>query len=82
MAFQARFLSCLTYANQFTLWHYRARTDDGIQGAGDSLHHCMTKDYFAPASDLISNGDCVIISANDGSAMIFIEHDDIKEVDK
>lgn len=55
MAFAVRNLSVLAYANGFTLWHYRAQSDD--------LGVVATSGYFADAADMLSPGDIVMISA-------------------
>ena len=58
MAFAIRSLSVLAYAQGFTLWHYASASDTlaDIAGAG----------FFAPAADLLSGGDMLLISAPDG----------------
>ena len=55
MAFAVRNLSVLAYANGFTLWHYKAGRDDLGLVTGNG--------FFADASDLLSPGDIVMISA-------------------
>ena len=49
MAFLARELSVLAYANGFTLWHYRTSTDD-----------LLTPGYFDSAQELLREGDQII----------------------
>ena len=50
-------LSVLTYANNFTLWHYKT-TDSAVNGTG----------YFNNAADMIHTGDLIIASLDtDGS---------------
>lgn len=49
MAFLARELSVLAYANGFTLWHYRT--------AGDDL---FSPGYFDSAQELLREGDQII----------------------
>jgi hypothetical protein len=49
MAFLARELSVLAYANGFTLWHYRASADD-----------LLTPGYFDSAQELLREGDQII----------------------
>ena len=49
MAFLARQLSVLAYANGFTLWHYRTSADD-----------LLTPGYFDSAQELLREGDQII----------------------
>jgi hypothetical protein len=49
MAFLARELSVLAYANGFTLWHYRTGMDD-----------LLTPGYFDSAQELLREGDQII----------------------
>jgi hypothetical protein len=49
MAFLARELSVLAYANGFTLWHYRTGMDD-----------LLTPGYFDSAQELLRQGDQII----------------------
>jgi len=49
MAFLARELSVLAYANGFTLWHYRTSVDDPLSPG-----------YFDSAQELLREGDQII----------------------
>ena len=49
MAFLARELSVLAYANGFTLWHYRTGADD-----------LLSPGYFDSAQELLRQGDQII----------------------
>ena len=49
MAFLARELSVLAYANGFTLWHYRTAADDLLKPG-----------YFDSAQELLREGDQII----------------------
>ena len=49
MAFLARELSVLAYANGFTLWHYRTAADD-----------LLIPGYFDSAQELLREGDQII----------------------
>jgi hypothetical protein len=64
MAFAIRNLSVLAYANGFTLWHYKAGSDDPkiVGGAG----------YFSDASDMLTAGDMVMVSAQEGGRMLCV----------
>jgi hypothetical protein len=53
MAFAARDLSVLAYANGFTLWHYRTTADD-----------LLASGYFDSADEVLRAGDQII--ANTG----------------
>lgn len=52
MAFAARELSVLAYANGFTLWHYRTAADD-----------LLAPGYFDSAQELLREGDQIIANA-------------------
>ncbi|MDE2319862.1 MAG: hypothetical protein KGK02_09220 [Rhodospirillales bacterium] len=58
MCFTLRNLSVLAYANGFTLWHYKA--------GNDNLADAANPGYFADASDLMAEGDMVMLSAAEG----------------
>lgn len=62
MAFAIRNLSVLAYANGFTLWHYRS--------AADGIDRIGAKDYFAAATDMLSGGDIMMLSAADGIRIV------------
>lgn len=62
MPFSLRNLSCLAYAQGFTLWHYRT-----AQPLGEVL---ANPTFFAPAQDMICPGDHLHLSAPDGSALM------------
>lgn len=65
MAFNIRNLGVLAFAADFTLWAYKKTTEtrEQIAAAG----------YFDSASDMLSAGDMIMISARDGGAMYFVE---------
>ena len=67
MAYLARNLSVLAYAQGFTLWHYR--------GAGDSISDVAAGAFFAEAADLLAGGDIVLASAADGGRLLFAHSD-------
>ena len=63
MAFSARNLSVLAYAQGFTLWHYKAP---------DLALNLLGKDgFFDAAGDLITPGDIMMLSARDGGKVVF-----------
>jgi hypothetical protein len=64
MAFAIRNLSVLAYANGFTLWHYKAGTDQ--------LQSVAAPDYFADAGDMLAQGDLMMISAADGARVVTV----------
>lgn len=67
MAFAARNLSVLAYANGFTLWHYKAGADDTpIVG---------NPGYFACADDMLSAGDMIMVSATEGARLMCLVPD-------
>lgn len=55
MAFAARNLSVLSYANGFTFWHYITR---------DKLSDVISDNYFNDASDMLRKGDMIASNAN------------------
>lgn len=57
MAFAARNLSVLSYANGFTLWHYTT-TDNNTAVTAAS--------YFNTASDMLRKGDLIIANVDTG----------------
>jgi hypothetical protein len=61
MSFALRNLCVLAYANGFTLWHYKAGADplDDVSGQG----------FFADAADMLTAGDMIMISAQDGGRL-------------
>ena len=61
MSFALRNLCVLAYANGFTLWHYKAGPDplDDVSGQG----------FFADAADMLTSGDMIMISAQDGGRL-------------
>lgn len=69
MAFAARNLSVLSYANGFTLWHYTTT---------DSLTTVTTANYFNDAADMLRKGDMIVTNANQSStiqnAVLFIQN--------
>jgi hypothetical protein len=64
MAFAIRNLSVLAYANGFTLWHYKAGTD--------RLQSVVSRDFFADAADMLTQGDLLMISAADGARVVTV----------
>jgi hypothetical protein len=64
MAFAVRNLSVLAYANGFTMWHYKAGTDDqkSVGAAG----------FFKEAGDMLTAGDMLMVSAPEGGKMLCV----------
>ena len=67
MAFAARNLSVLAYANGFTLWHYKAGPEDREA----IINPC----YFRGADDILSAGDMVMVSAMEGGRLVCLVPD-------
>lgn len=65
MACDPHQLSVLSYANGFTLWHYRTN---------DSQSDIFVKDgYFAPVADMLRVNDAIILNAaRGGNSMVFV----------
>jgi hypothetical protein len=64
MTFAVRNLSVLAYANGFTLWHYKA--------GQDGLGQVEQPGFFDRASDMLTGGDILMVSAQDGARMLAI----------
>ncbi len=65
MAFDARDLSVLNYANGFTLWHYRTG-DDLTEILADCAPTRITdrRAYFASAHEVLRAGDIMIVNSH------------------
>jgi hypothetical protein len=72
MAFAIRNLSVLAYANGFTLCHYKSGKDrlDAVGGSN----------YLADASDMLTAGDLVMVTAADGARILCVTLADIQTV--
>jgi hypothetical protein len=64
MAFGIRELSVLAYANGFTLWHYKSRKDD--------LAATVAEGFFNDASDMLTTGDLIMVTAKDGARIVVV----------
>jgi hypothetical protein len=60
MAYSARNLSVLSYANGFTLWHYTTV---------DNNTAVTTAGYFNDASDLLRKGDLIIANVDNAGTL-------------
>jgi outer membrane protein assembly factor BamB len=60
MAYDASNLSALTYANGFTLWHYKTP---------DTAINVDTSGYFNEAASMLRVGDFIFANANIGATM-------------
>ncbi len=63
MAYLARNLSVLAYANGFTLWHYAST---------DTADIVDTNGYFNPAVDMLRKGDMILANVNGGAGILLI----------
>ncbi|HVZ09424.1 hypothetical protein [Rhodopila sp.] len=70
MAFAIRNLSVLAYANGFTLWHYKT--------GKDSLETVAAANYMADASDMLTAGDLVMVTASDGARIVCVTLADVE----
>jgi hypothetical protein len=59
MAYMSQNLSALSYANGFTLWHYRT---------GDTAADVDTAGYFDGAAKMLRVGDFILVNAGVGTA--------------
>ena len=64
MAFTIRNLSVLAYANGFTLWHYKSASDERSKLTG--------KNFFAEASDMLTDGDLMIANTATGPVLMAV----------
>jgi hypothetical protein len=72
MAFAIRNLSVLAYANGFTLWHYKS--------GKDKLDSVSSGNYLADASDMLTAGDLLMVTAADGARVLCVTLADIETV--
>lgn len=72
MAFAVRNLSVLAYANGFTLWHYRS--------GKDCLDVVSRRNYLADASDMLTAGDLIMVTAADGARIVCVTLADLETV--
>lgn len=64
MAYDSNNLSALTYANGFTLWHYKTK---------DLAEKTLASGYFHKASSMLRIGDAIMINAPDESVSFFVK---------
>lgn len=64
-AFAIRNLSTLSYAQGFTLWHYK--------GHAVPLATTLAPGFFSPAAEMFAEGDMILISARDGGAHLWCQ---------
>lgn len=67
MAFSNRNLAVLAYCNGFTLWHYKA--------VGDTLNQISALGFFNDAGDMLTAGDMVIVSGEEGGRVLCVVPD-------
>lgn len=72
MAFAIRNLSVLAYANGFTLWHYKS--------GKDKLATVSSGNYLGDASDMLTAGDLIMVTAADGARILCVTLADIQTV--
>jgi hypothetical protein len=72
MAFAIRNLSVLAYANGFTLWHYKS--------SKDTLDRISGGNYLGDASDMLTAGDLIMVTAADGGRILCVTLADIETV--
>ena len=76
MAYYAQQLSALSYANGFTLWHYRT---------GDAAADVDTKGYFDAAIHMLRTGDFILantaVDTAPTSGIMVVVSNDGKSVD-
>lgn len=67
MAFSLRNLSVLAYANGFTLWLYKASSEERASVGAPG--------FFDDAGDMLAGGDMVMVSARDGGRLLCVLSD-------
>lgn len=72
MALAIRNLSVLAYANGFTLWHYKS--------VKDRLETVTSGNYLGDASDMLTAGDLIMITAADGARIVAVTLADVETV--
>ncbi|MBP5856263.1 hypothetical protein KAJ83_04535 [Marivibrio halodurans] len=76
MAFHAKDLSVIAYANGFTLWHYTT---------ADAAATVDTAGYFNAAADMLRRGDMILANTDTGgdfvTGMLAVSANDGIEVD-
>ena len=72
MAFAMRNLSVLAYANGFTLWHYKT--------GKDTLDAVSSGNYLGDASDMLTAGDLIMLTATDGARIVCVTLADLETV--
>lgn len=60
-----RNLSVLSYAQGYTAWHYR--------GEALPLATVLSPNFFSPASDMMKQGDTIMVSTQSGGALLFLQ---------
>lgn len=75
-----RNLSMLSYAQGFTLWHYRANS--GVPPLDRAtLAATCAPDFWNPTGSMFHPGDIIHISASNGSAIAVVTRVDGREVE-
>lgn len=64
MAYNPSELSVLSYANGFTMWHYRTSDTEA------TVRH---PHYFNNAMDMLRSNDLLVINANDANFTTFVQ---------
>jgi hypothetical protein len=74
MGFAMRNLSVLTYAQGFTLWHYRANvpTLGATLEPAASAAEVVTPGFFDPAQNMLAQGDMLLVSASDAGRLLYV----------
>ncbi len=65
MAADVNRLSVLSYANGFTLWHYKA--------GASPIAQVREPGFFGSVSSMLSSGDMVLVSAADGGGLAMVK---------
>lgn len=64
MGFEARNISVLAYANNFTMWHYKTE---------DTLEDVKRVGYFNNASSMLRRNDLIILNTKDHNTSVWVK---------
>lgn len=67
--FSVRNLSVLSYAQGFTLWHYRADPPASCEAGRDDP---AAPGFFAEAAEMFAPGDMILLSRPGAGAVLFV----------
>lgn len=66
--FNSSNLSVLAYANNFTMWHYKAEDV--------SLETICSEGFFNEAHEMLRKGDMIVVNAENGNDVFWVLHNE------